>query len=120
MSPWLIYVCYLLPGPCHLPFFVFPTLPFLLPGGQVQGLWRQLTVRKSWLWREGGIWAVFTNLLDRQGKEAEHSIEREGMHKPTHSSFPTVLCPSMLSRYESLKGMEGGEGGMPGPVPRAL
>lgn len=63
---------------------------------------------------------MFTNLPDRQGKEAERSIEREGIHKPIHSSFPTVLCPSMLSRYESLKGMEGREGGMPGPVPRAL
>lgn len=63
---------------------------------------------------------MFMNLPDKQGKQAESSIEREGIHKPTNSSLPAVLCPSMLSRYESLKGMEGGGGGMFGPVPRVL
>lgn len=63
---------------------------------------------------------MFANLPDRQGKEAERSIEREGTHKPTDSSLPAVLCPSMLSRYESLKRMEGGGAGMSGPVPSAL
>lgn len=65
--------------------------PCLLPGGQAQWLWSQVTGCKSWLWREGGTQAVFRNLPGRQGEEAGHARERNSMHKSQTPPSP-LFC----------------------------
>lgn len=83
----MLHVTVSLPGSCHLPSFVFRTLPLSLPGGEHMGSGASPGC-ESWLWKE------LVSVQCFRAWQPDKEMRGASKHETTDFFPPSVLCRS--------------------------